>query len=148
MGQLNAERAFYTAFAALGYTYVSYPNGPILNTPANPIPANTLWYELDTLYSNPNAVGLGSPIVRYPGLFQVRIKAPVTDSFGNPYGTAIVAASAETIAATFKLGTSIPYPVSAPVAYVYCNEPSIVHLGKMEPEWYTVVVRIPFRLDN
>ena len=55
MGQFDAERAFVTAFVALGYTYVSYPNGPKLNTPDNPIAADSLWYELDTLYAAPKA---------------------------------------------------------------------------------------------
>jgi len=148
MGQLNAERAFYAAFALLGYAYVSYPGGPKLNLPTAPIPASTIWYELDTLYSNPNPVGLGSPIIRYPGLFQVRVNAPNADANGNPYGTYAVNASAEAVATAFKLGTSLSYPTVNPVAFVHCDEPGIVHLGNMKPEWYTVVVRIPFRLDN
>jgi hypothetical protein len=148
MGQLNAERAFHAAFAALGYTYVSYPNGPKLNLPSAPIPASTIWYSLFTLYSKAAAVGLGSSIIRYPGLFQVTIKAPSADANGNPYGTYAIAAAAEAVAAAFKLGTSIAYPTGTPVAYVHCEEPTITHIGNVEPEWYTVVVRVPFRMDN
>jgi hypothetical protein len=148
MGQLDAERAFYTAFNTLGYAYVSWPNGPEINTPSVPIPADTLWYELDTLYGSANAAGAAIAPIRYIGLFQVRIHAPVKDSFGNAFGTSAIGSAAEAISTAFKLGTSIPYPVSNPVVYVHCNEPSIAHLGKIVPEWYTVVVRIPFRLDN
>ena len=147
MAQLDAERAFYTAFAALAYPYVSYPNGEKINTVASPIPANTLWYALDTLYSNSVAVGIGNNTpIRYRGLFQVAIRAPVTDSFGNPFGTYAVGTRAEEIALAFKLGTSLPYPVVTPTAWAQCEEATITHLGNVEPEWYTVIVRIPFHM--
>jgi hypothetical protein len=143
MGQLDAERAFFTAFAALGYGYVSYPNGPELNTPAAPIPAGTIWYELDVLYAKPKAVGIGSPTVRYIGLYQVTLRAPTADAFGNPFGTYAIGSAAETIAAAFKLATPLPYGS----VVSHCEEPVIVHLGKVVPEWYSVVVRIPFWMD-
>jgi hypothetical protein len=148
VGQPNAKRAFHAAFGALGYTYVSYPNGPKLNTPASPIPAETLWYSLHTLSSQPNARGLGDATIRYQGLFQVTIRAPVTDTFGNPFGTYLIDAAAETIATAFKLGTQLGYPLGNPTVYAHCGVPETIDLGNIEPEWYTVVVRIPFWLDN
>ena len=148
MAQLDAERAFFTAFSSLGYSYISYPNGVILNTPANPIPADTLWYSLDVLYARSIAVGIGDRGLRYKGLFQATIRGPVTDSFGNPSGTYAIGTRAEAIAAYFYLGRSLPYPVAVPTAWVQCEEPTIVHLGKIEPEWYTVVVRIPFHMTE
>jgi hypothetical protein len=148
MAQLDAERAFYAAFGALAYPYVSFPNGPKLNTPSDPIPADTLWHVLDTLYATSKAVGAGDQTIRYTGLFQVAVKAPVTDSFGNPFGTFAVGARAELIASTFKLGTSLPYPVGTPTSFAHCEEPTITHLGNVEPEWYTVIIRIPFHMDS
>lgn len=146
MAQLDAERAFYTAFGALGYSYVSYPNGEVLNTAASPIPAETLWYVLDTLYANSLAAGAGDTYTWHKGIFQVTVRGPVTDSFGNPFGTYAIGSRAETIALAFKLGTSLPYPASTPTAWAQCEEPTIIHRGKVEPDWYTVVVSIPFHM--
>ena len=144
MSQLDAERAFYTAFSALGKTYVSYPNGVILNTPSNPIPVETLWYVLDVLYGKPSVISLGSSQIRYAGVFQITIKSPVVDTYGNAYGTYAIGVDAYSLASSFKLGTDLPYLTK----HVRCEEPIITHLGKIEPEWYTVVVRIPFRMDD
>jgi hypothetical protein len=148
MSQLDAGRAFFTAFSALGKTYVSYPNGKKLNTPSDPIPVETLWYVLDVMYGKPNVIASGQPNLRHNGIFQVTIKSPVVDSLGNPYGTYAVGIDADSIAASFKLGTDLPYPATNPTKHVRCEEPQIVILGNQEPEWFTVIVRIPFRMDD
>jgi hypothetical protein len=144
MGQPNAKRAFHTAFATLGYTYVSYPNGPKMNTPAHPIPADTLWFVLHTLSSAPTARGLGDPTIRYKGLFQVTIKSPVTGANALPFGTNALDAAVDAIVARFKLGTSLPYGA----VFAHCEEPQTTELGNVEPEWYTAIVRIPFWMDD
>jgi hypothetical protein len=148
MGQPDATRAFHSAFSALNYSYVSYPNGPELNTSANPIPADTLWYALDVLSSKPKVVGSGTGITRYKGIFQVTIRAPVKSAKGNPFGTYAIYASAEVIAIAFKLATSLLVPDSSPSIYAHCEEPETIDLGKLEPEWYAVVVRIPYWMDE
>lgn len=146
MGQLDAERAFYAAFSALGYTYVSYPNGEVLNTAASPIPPDTLWHALDVMYADSLAAGAGDSYTWHRGIYQATVRGPVTDSFGNPFGTYAIGARAEAIATAFKIGTSLPYPVAAPTVWAQCEEPTIIHRGKVEPDWYTVVVRIPFHM--
>jgi hypothetical protein len=59
-----------------------------------------------------------------------------------------VLAAAEAIAATFKRGSVHAYAVSrVETTYVRCSTPSVLHRGKVTPEWYSIVVRIPFMAD-
>ena len=141
--QFDAESALFERFGTLSYTYVSYPNGPKIESPSTSIN-----YSLAIIYGDGNSVGLGTDAAtRYRGIFQVTIRVPVTSATGDAVGLYDAKVSASAIMALFKRGTSIGYPAAAPETYIHCGSPTSVHLGNVTPEWYTIVVRVPFWED-
>lgn len=141
--QADIERAFSERFATLGYTYVSTPNGPTTGPTAT-----DMNYSLDFLYNDGFATGIGeSAYSRYQGFFQVTIHVPVVTATGDAPGLYVGLTSAKAIADLFPRGLSIGYPSAAPVTYVHCQTPTIKHLGKTTPEWYSLIVRVPFWSD-
>lgn len=143
--QTDIEKALLAKFDTLGLTYVSYPNAPSVEPPATSIN-----YSVDVLYGDGVAAasGLNAPR-RYVGLFQVTVRAPVTTATGDAPGMYAGLAAAETIAAAFPLGASFQYPAlpAAAETWVHTRTPTITHLGKVTPEWFSTIVRIPFWCD-
>lgn len=142
MGRLEIEGALHAKFATLGYTYVSYPNGPVVD------PGLNINFSLFTVYGDSEAAGIGNNAPdRHKGFFQVTIRGPLVDATGNPTGTYAIMAAADAVALAFKKGTSCGYPAAAPTSYVHCQVPTVRHLGSLGDGWYTVVVRVPFTSD-
>jgi hypothetical protein len=136
--QTDAEKALNAKFASLGYTYVSWPSGPKITPPADAVN-----YSVATLYGQTVAAAVGYDAQkRALGLYQVTIRCPETGS-----GTSVAIDAAEAVVAAFPRGTTLPYPVAAPTVHVNVRDATITHLGNVTEEWYTVVVRIPFRMD-
>lgn len=143
MAQMDIERALFAAFATLGYSYVSYPNGPKV-TPA----ATDLNYSVSVMYAPAHAAGTGaSAYDRYTGIFQALVRCPLIDSVGNPAGTYAGATQAEVIKAKFKRGASFYYPATGDATYVHCKTPTIEHLGNLDGAWYTIAVSVPWWAD-
>lgn len=141
--QMDIEAALTEAFVAQGHdpTDTAFPNGPSLSTTA-------LNYTLDFLYADGQAAALGlNAADRHLGLFQVTIRGPVQTATGDAAGMYANRTAASAVSLAFKRGTVFPYPVLTPAVYVHTQTPTITHLGKVTPEWYTTVVRIPFWAD-
>jgi hypothetical protein len=144
MGLREIEGALHARFATLGYAYVAYPNGPKVEPPAY-----SMNFSLFTIYGDTLAAGLGHEALdRHQGIFQVTVRCPLNDSFGNPAGTYALNAALDAVRAAFAKGTSLGYPAAAPTHYVHCQVPTARHLGNLGDGWYTAVVRVPFTQDD
>jgi hypothetical protein len=130
MGQSDIERALNTKFATLGYTFVSYPNGPVVD------PGIVQNYSVTTLYGEGLADAVGSNAAnRFVGIYQVTVRCPAD-------GTGVYAGmtSVNAILTAFTLGTILTYGT----AQVHCKMSLVRHFGLLGDSWYTLVVRIPF----
>lgn len=144
MSRAGIESAFLEKFATLGYTYVSLPNGPKVESPAT-----SMNYSLSVIYGDSEAAGLGAAAAnRHNGYLQILVRAPLTTASGDAAGTYEVNSSVDVIEAAFKKGTSLQYPSVTPTTFVHCQVPSTRILGNLGDSWYTVAIRVPFTSDS